>query len=128
MIFILRNDNVRDVALGYISTLDLTKPMKVTVEPYSKRRSLNQNAFLHAVPLKLISEHTGYEIEELKEYLLGEAFGWQTKRLLNRDVSRPVKTSSELNTEEFNWFLDWIERWASETLGMILPKPNEVVT
>lgn len=127
MQFIIRNEDIRAYALEEIRHLPLDPPHKVSIEKYSPRRSLDQNAFLHAVPLRLLADATGHEIKDLKEYLLGEAFGWQDSEIFGSKVQRPMKRSSELNTKEFSWFLDWIESWASQTLGIILPRPNEVL-
>lgn len=98
---------------------------RVTVEPYRRKRSLDQNAYLHAVPLKLICDHTGHSLDDMKEYLCGEAFGWKQIEFKNRTISRPVKTTSELNVEEFSWFIEWVIAWASSTLNLRVPLPSE---
>lgn len=97
----------------------------VQVTQYRKKRSNEQNAFLHAVPLKLICEHTGYDIEDMKTYLLGECFGWEEYEMFGQRRKRPLKRSSDLNTAEFSGFMEWIERWAATELQMIIPRPNE---
>lgn len=110
-----------------IDTLDPKISWLVQVKQYRKPRSLEQNSFLHAVPLKLISEHTGYEIEDLKTYLMGEAFGWEEYEIMGEKRKRPRKTTSQLNTEEFTWFLDWLESWAAQKLDLLIPKPGETI-
>lgn len=128
MRIILRNDALRERALSDISTLDLRKPYVVTIEEYHPQRSLDQNAFLHAVPLRLLSDATGFETEEMKDYLLGEAFGWDESEVFGRKVTRPLRRSSSLSTKEFTWFLEWIEQWAMNRLGILIPRPNEEIT
>jgi hypothetical protein len=128
MKYIIRNEEIRHIVLQEIGRLNLDKPWEVRFEPYHPRRSLDQNAFLHAVPLQLIAEHTGFNKDELRDYLLMEAFGTNEKEVLGRTIVRPVKSSSQLTTKEFNWFLEWIEAWASHTLGLLIPKPNEEIT
>jgi hypothetical protein len=128
MQIIIRNEHLRNIAIDEVRHLHLEPPSVIRIEPYSPRRSLDQNAFLHAVPLRIISEETGHSIEDMKEYLLGEAFGWQDSKVFGHEVQRPVKRSSELTTKEFSWFLEWIESWAANTLGLILPRPNEEIT
>ena len=97
----------------------------VQVTQYRKKRSTEQNAFLHAVPLKLICDHTGYDIEDMKTYLLGECFGWEAFEMFGQKRKRPMKRSSDLNTSEFSGFMEWIERWGATNLQMIIPRPNE---
>lgn len=128
MRIILRNDQLRDRAISEIARLDLRKVFSVQIEEYHPPRSLDQNAYLHAVPLKLICEATGYDLEEMKTYLLGEAFGWAEKDVFGRKVVQPLRRSSSLNTKEFGWFLEWIEQWAMGTLGLLIPRPNEELT
>ena len=98
---------------------------RVTVEPYKRKRTLDQNAYLHAVPLKIISQHTGHDLEELKEYLCGEAFGWKEITIGERTISKPVKTTSQLNVEQFTWFIEWVLAWASNELNLRIPLPEE---
>lgn len=125
MKFILRNEMIRDNAIATIQSLPLEPLQVITIEDWHSPRSLEQNAFLHAVPLKLICEHTGFNMDEMKDYLLGEAFGWEEVELFGRTIQRPLRRSSKLNVKEFTWFLEWIEQWASNTLGLLIPRPNE---
>lgn len=127
--FIIRPDDHqrRENACAAINGLDTTKAWVVEVKLFKKKRSLNQNAFLHAVPLKIICDHTGYDIEDMKTYLLGTAYGWEEYRMFGETRKRPMKRSHELKTDEFNWFLEWIEAWAARELQLAIPKPNEVI-
>ena len=99
----------------------------VQVKQYQRRRTLEQNSFLHAVPLRLIVDHTGMEMDDIKTYLMGKAFGTKEIEIAGETISRPLKGTSDLNAEQFNWFLEWIEQWSSQELGLIIPKPNEVI-
>lgn len=128
MRYIVRNDHIRDNALGHLQSLDLSKPWVVEINEYRSPRSVEQNAYLHAVPLKLIAEHTGYSVDELKDYLLMEAFGTIEKDVMGTRIVRPAKRSSDLNTKEFSWFMEWIASWAMNTLGLLIPMPNEEIT
>lgn len=128
MKIIVRNDQLRERTVAELAKLDLARPYVVQIEEYHPPRSLDQNAFLHAVPLRLICDATGYELEEMKSYLLGEAFGWETKDVFGKTVTTPLRRSHKLNTKEFSWFLEWVEQWAMQNLGLLIPRPNENVT
>jgi hypothetical protein len=117
----------RTAVCDEISELDDKKAWLVQVTPYRKKRSTEQNAFLHGVSLKLICEHTGYEIDDMKMYLMGKAFGWEEYEIMGERRRRPLKGTSDLNTEQFSWFMEWVESWASQELGLLIPKPNEVI-
>lgn len=128
MKYILRNDSIRDNALAEIQALNLTRPWVVDIQPYHPKRSVEQNAYFHAVPLKLITEHTGYSLEDMKDYLLMEAFGDEMTEVMGRNVIRPLKRTSDLTTKEFSWFIEWTAAWAMNTLGLLIPMPNEEIT
>lgn len=112
-------------AIQEIINLDDQTDWLIQISKYRKKRSTEQNAFLHAVPLKMISDATGNDIEDLKTYYLGEAFGWQEYEVFGERRRKPMKRSSELNTAEFSYLMDYIEQRASQDLGMVIPKPNE---
>lgn len=110
-----------------IDELPSDKPWLVQVKEYKTRRSLEQNSYLHAVPLRMICDETGYEIDDMKAYLMGTAFGWEEYEIMGSPRKRPRLTTSELNVEQMSWFFEWLEQWASQELGLIIPKPNEVI-
>ena len=122
------NLNVAQNACDAIHTLDPAFAHVIEIKQYRKKRSVDQNAFLHGVPLKMISDTTGYEIEDMKTYLLGEFSGWTEYEVWGQLRKRPNKRSHELNTKEFTEFLDFIQRWAAQELGLLIPNPNEVIT
>jgi hypothetical protein len=128
MRYIIRNERIRQLAMQELAVLPCDPPHAVSIERYHAKRTLDQNAFLHAVPLRIIAEHTGYSLDDIKDYLLGEAFGWEQYEIMGRQCSRPLKRSSDLTVKEFGWFLEWIEAWAADTLGLIVPRPDEAIT
>jgi hypothetical protein len=128
MKYILRSEHIRDRALSEIQALDMKRIWKVEIGQYRPKRSLEQNAYLHAVPLKLIAEHTGYSVEDMKEYLLMAAFGDEMKEVMGVNIIRPLKRTSDLTTKEFAWFVEWVASWAMNTLGLLIPMPNETIT
>jgi hypothetical protein len=121
-----------------IANLDADEAWKITAEPVKATRSLSQNAYLWAVPYKLISEATGYEVEEVHEYLLGRHFGWVDKRVPKTPrnpegvESVPVRTTttdqhgkrSVLTPDEFSAYVDFIQRFAAVKLSIVVPDPD----
>jgi hypothetical protein len=97
--------------------------VRVSVEPIGDKRSLDQNAYWWAVPVKLIAEHCGYTDAQMHYALLGECFGF-TPGPTGHPV--PVKpSSSELTLEEFKHLIDWVLIWAPTELGVLIPGPGE---
>lgn len=117
--------------------LDPSIPWNITAEPL-KTRTNSQNAYLWAVPYKLISEVTGYEVEEVHEYFLGRFFGWKDKKVPKTPrnpsgvESVPVRTTttdehgkrSVLSPEKFSEYVAFIQRFGAMKLGIVIPDPD----
>lgn len=126
------------LATAALASLDEDEAWKITAEPVRNTRSLSQNAYLWAVPYKLISEATGYEAEEVHEYMLGRFFGWRDKRVPKTPrnpegvESVPVRTTttdehgkrSVLSAEQFSAYVDFIQRFAAVKLSIVIPDPD----
>ena len=117
----------REMVKQQIDDLSDEKAWLIQAQPYRRRRTLEQNAFLHAVPIKMICEHTGHSVDDMKQWLMGQAFGWEEYTVMGEARKKPRLGTSQLNTEQFAWFLEWLEAWAAQELGMIIPKPNETI-
>jgi len=102
----------------------------VIIKKVSSPRSNRQNRYYWGIALKLISEHTGYTIEETHEVLkyifLQKHIDFEKK---DGSVERAsyVQSTTTLNTQEFETYLENIKRWASINLGVVIPDPNEIV-
>ncbi len=121
-----------------LSKLDPTEAWKITAEPVKSQRSHSQNAYLWAVPYKMISEVTGYESEEVHEYMLGRFFGWKDKKVSKTPrnpsgvESVPVRTTttdehgkrSVLSYEVFSEYVAFIQRLGAMKLELVIPDPD----
>lgn len=95
----------------------------VSVRVVKRRRSVDQNAYWWAVPVRIIAEYCGYDPEQMHYALLGEWQGYA-----DGPVGPPVPrcaSSSKLTTAEFTDLIDWVQRWAVETLDLQIPSPGE---
>lgn len=94
-----------------------------TIRKRRTKRSNQQNAYIHAVPIPMLAEHFGYTIPEMKLVLMGECWGW--KEVLGRQI--PVRShTSEMSVEECQYFVDWVIPWAVQNHDVQIPLPNEV--
>lgn len=112
--------------------LPLTRAWAVDIKPYVKERSSKQNKWLHGVAYKLLSDATGYEREDIAEYLLGTHFGWKDRKLPGKRVVQvPIRTTTTdedgrrkvLTVEQFAEYKDFIQRFGAEH-GIIIPDPD----
>lgn len=109
------------------------KPVNVRFTIARPERTLPQVAYLHSVCYTMLSEHTGYEKDEIEEYLLGSYFGWKDKKLPGGRVSsvpiRRTTTDEEGNRDvlegrKFWDFVEWIQRVAARQ-GLVIPDPSK---
>lgn len=99
------------------------KRVEVSIRRQRTRRSVDQNAYWHAVPFPMFAEEWGVPIEDAKLLLLGECFGWHEVR----GHRLPVKPhSSLLTTEEGALFTEWMVQWGITEWHMTIPLPREV--
>lgn len=100
-------------------------PVVVTVEQPKTKRTLDQNAYWHAVPFPILAEHFGCSVEDLKYDLMGEKWGWKPSPL-NPHRMVPVRPhTSEMSIEEGVEFTEWLIAWAATEHGVLIPLPKE---
>ena len=125
--FVIHKDDYirREGARVWIDNLDPNKKWAVEIKEYRRKRSNDQNSYIHAVPLKLISEFVGESVEDMKEYLCGEFTGWETYEVMGRSKQRPIRSTSQMDTLEMTRFIEFMQWWGSSTLNLNIPSPNE---
>lgn len=100
-------------------------PLVVKLKAQRPQRTLDQNSYWWAIPVKLLAEHCGYTDTQMHYALLGECFGY-TSGPLGQPV--PVKpSSSDLTVEEFTHLIDWVLTWGPTELGLVIPAPHEAL-
>lgn len=97
----------------------------VEVRRHRSKRSRYQNNYLHGVVARILSEHFGYTVSEIKLILLGECFGWKTDPISGREL--PVKVhTADLTVEECSELIEWTVQWALVEHGVVIPPPGVV--
>lgn len=117
--------------------LDPSTFWKLELSERKRIRTDAQNAYLWAVPNKMISEVTGYEADEVHEYLCGQYWGWKDKRVPKTPrnpkgfESVPIRTTTKnadgkrsvLSTTEFADYVAFVQRFAAQKLNLVIPDP-----
>lgn len=95
----------------------------VTAEKLRKHRTDAQIRYYRGVVLKTIADNCGYRGSEELEALHQE----MRRRFLPKRgrLNIPVSTT-DLNTQEMNDYIEAIRSWAAAELGIYVPEPNEV--
>lgn len=146
MIFILqkpKDDIERSRAIGRVvealEDLPHGQTWRVEIEEHRRPRSHPQNAYYWGVVVKTISDSTGYESEEVHEYMCGQVFGWKDRRVPKTPrnpqgfESVPVRTTTTdangrravLGTVEFGEFIEAVRRFAATKMQLNIPDPDQ---
>jgi hypothetical protein len=104
------------------------KDISVTVKKYRKDRSDRQNNWYWGVVIQMITDETGYEKDEVHEYLKS-LFLTEKRVIVNNEGEvlelEMIKSSARLTTTEFIEYGQKCQRWAAENLNLNIPDPNE---
>lgn len=95
--------------------------LEVVIERKHATRSLAQNRLYFGVYCKVLSEHTGYTVEEIHEALKAK---FLPKHIgIGRHEVVVGQTTTRLNKIEFGEYLKAIQQWAAEELDVNIPDP-----
>lgn len=105
-----------------------TMPEEIDVVVMKKRkpsRSNQQNKSLWGITYAVISQETGYTPEEVHDFCRAKFLStWEE---INGEEIQRIKSTTELNTQEFEDYQSKIRQWASMKLSIYIPLPNEVI-
>ena len=74
--------------------------------------------------VKLLSEETGYDKDEMHEVL--KSMFLRTRYQIKGIWIDGTKSTTKLSNKEMNDYLEEVKRFATTTLGVYIPDPNEV--
>jgi hypothetical protein len=89
-----------------------------------RKRSLDQNAYLHAEPFPKLAKQWGESIARTK--LICMVVFWGTEPCKLTGTHLPVKAhTSDMTVEECTLFIDWLIPWAITEHGVDVTAPDE---
>jgi len=104
---------------NYLRTLE-GKKIVITVKKWSSQRTLPQNAYLHGVVFKTIADHTGNDLQTVKD---------TCKSMFASSVDEHGfehrESTSQMSNERMSEFIETICRWAATDWDIYIPPPNE---
>jgi hypothetical protein len=121
------NNKSESAFIEYLKKFKKNEQVKVVVTRLTKTtiRSVEQNNYYWGVVLKILAEHFGYigvgEKEELHDSLRTMFLVRTTKLGL-----KVVESTTKLDTELFERYLQAVRDWAIHEHQCRIPKPNEV--
>jgi len=116
-------DNVLRAIKDYLLLFE-GKDMVLNYGQKKNKRTTSQNAYYFGVVVAILSEHTGYETEEIHEILKHIFLGFEMKKI-GKEKVLVRKSTKTLSTIDFITYLDKIQRWAAIDLDVYIPSPEE---
>lgn len=122
---------------AFLAALPDSKAWRIEVSEAKSARSIQQCRYLNGVAYKLIGEATGYERDEVSEFLCGQYWGWKDKKVPKKPgcpsgiESVPVRTTTTdengkravLGKLEFADYVAFVQRFAASK-GIYVPDPD----
>lgn len=103
------------------------KHLDITIELHRagpRKRSLDQNAYLHAEPFPKLARKWGESVDRAKLICMGQYWGWEPCKVTG--LLLPVKAhTSAMTVEECTGFIDWLLPWAATEHGVEIHTPDE---
>ena len=100
------------------------KAVAVKFSRPTSTRSLSQNSYYWGVILTYIAESTGHTTEEIHVALKQLFLPRQFVKLGSKEIET-TKSTTDLDTLEFENYLERVRVWANTELGITIPLPNE---
>lgn len=124
--FVLRNDNLAQALWGFLRSnwkamADQGKPLAVTVAEHKSKRSIEQNARLHALLTEIAAQAwvhgRQFSMEAWKEHYKRTFIGTEEFELPDGKVEERGISTTTLDVAAFSDFMVQIEEHAARELG-----------
>jgi len=112
----------REMVIGQIKRLDLSKTYTVEITEKRVKRTISQNA-LYWLWLTCIEFETGNNKNDLHEHFKHEYLLPEKINIFGKEQDRYSTTG--LNTAQFKYYLDRLQIFASTELAIKLPNPED---
>jgi hypothetical protein len=114
---------VLDAPAAFVGAMRDMKRGRVSIRVAIDRggRSQAANRYYWGIVLRSISEHTGFEVDELHEYFK-QAYNPRQVRI-GPDETVVGGSTRSMNTQQFHDYVERIRRFAATELGISLPDP-----
>ena len=100
------------------------KSYRIEIVRDRDNRSNAQNRYYWGVVIKMISDYTGFFPDEVHEVLKTKFLGYE-KALPTGEAVKVSLSTAELDTYDFEQYLEQCRIFAASDLEIIIPLPNE---
>lgn len=112
-----------DRAADFAAFYGALKPgqYELTLRKHVNRRSTSANAYYWACVVPILAEFIGCDHQEAHEALKRKFL------TIDPDAVIPItRSTAELDSTQFAWYVDSVRRFAAEFFGCAIPGPGEV--
>lgn len=120
-----------------LADVPLDEVWQLILQPFRHQRTNQQNRYLRGVCTKMLSEHLGYEEQEMHDLLCGLHFGWVEKKVPPtpnnprgvKDIPARTTTANEdgerevLDKRDFWDYVEFVQRFGAEN-NCVIPDPD----
>lgn len=123
--------------VAFLSGLSASRSWRITIAEERSTRSIQQCRYLNGVAYKLLGEKTGYERDDISEFMCGTYWGWKQVKVPKTPSNpqgvddQPIRTTTTddmgnrnvLTTTEFMDFVAFVQRFGASK-GVFIPDPD----
>lgn len=118
----IANAAIREVVRTAFSSFG-GKHVDINIVLHRQKRTLDQNAYLHAEPFPKLAAKWGESVARTKLICMGQFWGWEPCRITGTLL--PVKAhTSDMSVPECTTFIDWLIPWANVEHGVDVELPS----
>jgi hypothetical protein len=125
MNFVINTQQDKQLLFNYLK--ELKTDYVVKVKKQRNNRSIMQNNYYWACIVQPLAEELGYFPDELHDTLKVKfASEWQSIQIKDKTIGlQKINSTAQMNSKEFEIYVDQIRIWALSELGIKLMLPNE---
>lgn len=117
-IVVVESEARRERLVNIIKRLAFEPAYQVTIEEYAPARNAQQNRRLWLI-YNMIAKHTGHDPDEIHELMKEKFLGTRVVEICGERATVSPSTR-RLKTKEFAKYMDEVENWTLEKLGIFL--------
>ena len=102
------------------------KRIVITISKAKSQRTVMQNA-LYWVYVTMIANELGYDKNEMHEVIKFKFMKCEKINEKTGEVMQYLKSTTDLSKSDFADLISDLQRWAAESLGIVLPEPGQQI-
>ena len=102
------------------------KRVEITISRAKSKRSTLQNA-LYWVYVTILADELGYTKQEMHDVIKYKFLKYEKVFEKTGEILMTFGSTTQLSRSDFADLIDELQRWAAESLGVVLPEPGKQI-